>query len=314
MTDGHAAMATDATTRFDVVGVGENSVDLVYRLPGLPRPNGKLPIVSRGVRPGGQVATTLCTCSALGLKTAYVGAFGNDAEGGLIRDTLRARGVDTTHAVTRRAPNRHALVLVDDVSGDRAVLWQRDAALSVAPAEIPGDVVRRARVVHVDATDEPAALAAARLAGAAGANVTTDIDAVTPATRELLALATLPIVAAEVPAQMTGETDVERALQRLGDGLGGRVCVTLGERGALLLDGGRLHRAPAFRVAVVDTTGAGDVFRGALIYALLRGDDPATMLRFATAAAAISCTREGAIDGVPTLGEIEALVAGSEHP
>jgi sugar/nucleoside kinase (ribokinase family) len=61
-------------------------------------------------------------------------------------------------------------------------------------------------------------------------------------------------------------------------------------------------------VEIVDTTGAGDVFRGALIDALLRGDAPHDILRFANAAAAISCTREGAIGGVPTRQEIEALI------
>jgi sugar/nucleoside kinase (ribokinase family) len=70
-----------------------------------------------------------------------------------------------------------------------------------------------------------------------------------------------------------------------------------------------LHEAAAFPVPAVDTTGAGDVFRGALIYSLLRGDRPDVMLRFANAAAALSCTREGAIGGIPSLGEIEGLLA-----
>src|SRR5688500_18638021 len=90
---------------------------------------------------------------------------------------------------------------------------------------------------------------------------------------------------------------------------GGMPCVTLGPRGAMLLDVDRLHHAPAFNVEAIDTTGAGDVFRGGLIYSLLRGDPPEVMLRFANAAAAISCTREGAIGGVPTLAEVEALIS-----
>jgi sugar/nucleoside kinase (ribokinase family) len=86
------------------------------------------------------------------------------------------------------------------------------------------------------------------------------------------------------------------------------LCVTLGARGSLLLAGDRLYRAPAVRVDAVDTTGAGDVFRGALICSLLRGDSPEVMLRFANAAAAVSCTREGALAGVPNLQEINALI------
>jgi sugar/nucleoside kinase (ribokinase family) len=66
---------------------------------------------------------------------------------------------------------------------------------------------------------------------------------------------------------------------------------------------------PGHDVPVVDSTGAGDVFRGACIHALLRGDSPEDMLRFANAAAAVSCTKEGAMDSVPHLDEIAALLA-----
>ena len=75
----------------------------------------------------------------------------------------------------------------------------------------------------------------------------------------------------------------------------------------LFTEGDELYEAPAFPVDAVDTTGAGDVFRGALIVSLLRGEGPEDMLRFANAAAAVSCTREGAIAGVPTREEIERI-------
>ena len=293
---------------FDVVGIGENSVDAVYRLPGPVAANAKLPILSRRILPGGQVATTLCTCARLGLTTSYLGAFGNDEHAVVIRAALESYGVDTSRAPQRDAANRQAVILVDERSGDRCVLWERDAALTLVPTEVPHDLIRGARVVHVDAVEGDAALTAARLGREAGAEVTTDVDQVTPLTRELIAAATFPILAADVPSRLTGESDPELALRRLRAPHQRRLCVTLGVRGALLLEDARLHHAPAFVVNAIDTTGAGDVFRGALIYALLRGDGGETMLRFANAAAAISCTREGAIAGIPTLAEIETLL------
>jgi sugar/nucleoside kinase (ribokinase family) len=78
----------------------------------------------------------------------------------------------------------------------------------------------------------------------------------------------------------------------------------------MVLEGNRTRHFPAFTVRVVDSTGAGDVFRGAFIYALLRGDAPDAIVRFANAAAAVACTRHGAIGGVPTLAEIEQLMSG----
>ena len=163
-------------------------------------------------------------------------------------------------------------------------------------------------MLHVDNVDEDAAIAAARLARAADVMVTTDIDEVRTQTLELLAAASFPILAEHVPQALTGETDPERALRALRRRHDGMLCVTLGARGSMLLAGDRLYQVPGFRVDATDTTGAGDVFRGALIFSLLRGDSPDAMLRFANAAAAVSCTREGALGGVPNLLEINQLL------
>ena len=162
-------------------------------------------------------------------------------------------------------------------------------------------------MLHVDDVDQDAAIRAALIAREAGVRVTSDIDRITAAPRSWSSAVTMPIFAEHVPKALTGEADFERALRKLRRLNDGPLCITLGARGALLLDGDRLHHAPAFQVEAVDTTGAGDVFRGALIVALLRGDGPDDMLRFANAAAGISCTRLGAINGVPTL-EGEALM------
>jgi sugar/nucleoside kinase (ribokinase family) len=138
--------------------------------------------------------------------------------------------------------------------------------------------------------------------------VTSDIDHVSDRTRELFTAVTIPIVAEHVPATLTGESDPERALRQLRKSHNGMLCVTLGVRGSMLLDGTQLYRVPAPSVRAVDATGAGDVFRGAFIVALLRGDSPLDILRFANAAAALSCTREGALDSVPTRHEVEAFL------
>lgn len=297
---------------YDVVGVGANSVDYVYQVPEYPRPDtpsAKMRISAHLISCGGQVATTVSACAALGLQTAYIGAVGNDDNGQRIRGELDRRGVDTARIVVRDAINPFAVILLDRRTGERVVLWDRAAALALRPSEIDRTVIADARLVHVDDVDPDAAVLAAAMARQAGVPVSSDIERVTDRTGELVALVTVPIFAEHVLEPLTGETDNERALRRLRRQHAGLLCVTLGRRGAMLLDGDRLHTEAAHRVDVVDTTGAGDVFRGAFIYALLRGDAPADMLRFATAAAAISCTRLGAMSGVPTLDEVEAAGA-----
>ena len=298
------------TPRWDVVGLGENSVDYVYRLPHLPGANEKMRVTGHRVSPGGQVATTLCTCAAFGLRAAYAGSIGSDENGRRLRDELTRRGIDLSAAAVREAPNRYAVILVDERTGERVVLWDRDDRLAVHPGDIRRDVIAAARLLHVDAVDEEAAIAAARIAAEAGVPVTTDIDRVTDRTRTLVEIASIPIVAEHVPRELTGEADVERALRMIRQE-GQMVCVTRGARGALLFDGATVHDHPGFAVPVADTTGAGDVFRGAFIHALLRGDSPAEILRFANAAAAVSCTKEGALGGVPSPEEVRRLLAAN---
>jgi sugar/nucleoside kinase (ribokinase family) len=307
---------------FDVVGVGANSVDYVYRLPEFPTPDSptaKLRIAHHAISCGGQTATTLCTCAAMGLRSRYVGATGNDDSGRLMRDELSRRGIDITRAMVREAINAFAVILLGDAEGERVVLWDRESRLDLAPEEIDPGVISDARLLHVDDVDVEAAMRAASMARAAGIPVTSDIERVGGRTDELIAAVTIPIFAEHVLEPLTGERDVERALRaihrrrvRLTPDTTyeqGLACVTLGARGAMLLHGDRVYHEPAFPVTTVDTTGAGDVFRGAFIAALLRGDAPGDILRFANAAAALSCTRLGAIAGVPTLAETQTLAS-----
>jgi sulfofructose kinase len=294
--------------RWDVLGIGESSVDEVYRVPGALGPNVKLPVSSRHIRFGGQVATTLATVSSFGLRAAFLGTAGDDDEVAGLRTALESRGVDTSLLIRRPVRHRRAMVLVSEQTGDRAVLWERDEQLALTPGEIPRAVIESVRLLHVDDVDVEASLAAARIACTAGIPVTSDIDQVTDRTRELIAAVTVPILAEHVPRALTGESDPERALRTLRKTHSGMLCLTLGVRGSMLLDGNQLYRVPAPAVRAVDATGAGDVFRGAFIYALLRGDSPVDILRFANAAAALSCMREGALDSVPARREVEEFL------
>lgn len=298
--------------RWDVVGVGANSVDFVNLLPAYPQPASgfaKMRIRDRRVLCGGQMATAMSACASLGLRSKYIGVSGTDENGRRIRQELARRDVDVSDLLIRDAENQFAVILVDEKTGERIVLWDRDERLRLRERDLPVDALTAARVVHVDDVDDEAALRAAQIALAAGAFVTTDIDRVTPRTEELARLATHAIFAEHVPAQLTGADTIENALRALRGTTANVLCVTLGERGAVALDGERFHTAPAFKVHAVDTTGAGDVFRAGFIYGLVHGLSMEDTLRTANAAAAVSCTRLGALNGVPTLNEVRELLA-----
>lgn len=297
---------------WDVVGVGANSVDYVHLLPGYPQPFGtfaKMKINRQEILCGGQMATAMCACAKLGLRAKYVGVTGTDENGRRVRKELRARGIDLTDVIIRDAQNQFAVILVDETNGDRIVLWDRDEQLLMRERDLPVDAIAHTRVLHVDDVDQAAAIRAARLAREHGVPSTSDIDRLTDRTLELIDSVTIPIFAEHVPARLTGINDQERALRALQQPHHQMVCVTLGERGAMAVDAQGVHYAPAFKVDAVDTTGAGDVFRAGFIYALLREWAADEILRFANAAAAVSCTRLGALGGIPSLDEVEALIA-----
>jgi sugar/nucleoside kinase (ribokinase family) len=300
-----------ASPRFDVVGVGSNSVDTVLRLPdglGSGAAFSKIQVHDRLICLGGQTATALATCASFGLRTAYVGPFGSDHHARQMRDALTERGIDLTHAIQRSASNHYAVILVNDSTGERTVLWGRETSLNLRPGEIPAAAIASCRLVHVDDVDPDAALAAACAGRAAGAHVTSDLDRVNERTIELVRAVTVPMFAEHVVEALTGEADHERGLRKLRKEHAGVLCVTIGERGAVALDGDRFIHAPAVHINPVDTTGAGDVFRGGFILGLLSGWEIDRTLAFANAAAAASCMTLGAMNGVPTLEAVHEMM------
>src|SRR5471032_834092 len=193
--------------RWDVVGIGENSVDFVNILPACPQPQGpadKQRIRAHHTLCGGQMATTMGACTSLGLRAKYVGVTGNDDNGRRIRAELQQRAVDISDLVIRDADNRFAVILVDESTLDRIVLWDRDDQLKLRESELPLDALAAATVVHVDDVDDEIAIRAARIARADGALVTSDIDRLTPRTEELAHTVTHAIFAQHVPAHLSG--------------------------------------------------------------------------------------------------------------
>ena len=126
-------------------------------------------------------------------------------------------------------------------------------------------------------------------------------DVVTPNESETEGITGLPVT-----SLAEAETAAASLLER---GVGAAV-ITLGEKGALYHAADRTEHVPAVEAGpVVETTGAGDAFNGGFAMALARGDDPVAALRFACATAGISVTRPGTAPSMPSLAEVEALMA-----
>jgi sugar/nucleoside kinase (ribokinase family) len=300
---------------FDVAGFGLNSVDLVAVVGEYPARNTKQRLRRFARLPGGQTATAMAICARLGWRATYVGAFGEDDLGLLGRESLTREGVDISAArVVPGATNQFAVVIVDARSGERTVLWDRHPLLATSPDLVPAEAVTSGRLLLVDCHETAAASEAARLARAAGIPTVVDVEHVRPGIHDLLRHIDAIIAAEEFPSAFTGCAEPGRALEALEREFHAPlVCVTLGASGSLARCGGRELRTAALPVASVDTTGAGDAFRGGFAAGCLRAPDGPLedVLAYANAVAGLNCRALGARGGMPTAAEVEKALAGA---
>jgi len=300
--------ATRSGAAFDVVGLGQCSIDHVAVVDGFPPFAGKVAMRRYLRLPGGQIATALLACARLGLRTAFVSSVGDDGVAESVLGPLRAAGVDVSRVLEiAGATSQLALIVVDERSGERTVIWHRDPRLAIPKARLARADIERGRALHLDAGDPDVACWAAGVARAAGIPVFADVDTPAPGVDDVLRSVDFPIVSSQfADARFGGPQAALRGLAALGARF---PVVTLGERGAVGGSGEPPLASPAFDVAALDTTGAGDVFHGAFIVAVLAGADAAGALRTANAAAAMNCRALGAQGGLPTPQELDRFLA-----
>ncbi|HKQ99435.1 MAG TPA: PfkB family carbohydrate kinase [Pyrinomonadaceae bacterium] len=297
---------------FDAVGFGLNAVDHLVVVPAYPAFDTKVRLREHVQAAGGQTATAMASLQRLGMRTAYAGRFGSDAEGRFGLSELLAEGVNTEFAeVIEGARNQVAFIVIDERNGERTIIWDRDERLAYPLEEAPVELAARGRILHLDAHDPPACARMAQAAREAGTIVSADIDNIYEGLPELLPLIDVLISSKEFPHRLTGIADERASLvetkARYGCTL---VGMTKGTGGALLYYEGTFMESPAFAVPGVcrDTTGAGDAFHAGFLYGLLRGEEIETSLTLANATASLKCRALGARTSLPTRGELEDFI------
>jgi sugar/nucleoside kinase (ribokinase family) len=301
-----------AAKPFDVASFGLNSIDLVAVVSAYPAANTKQPLQRFARLPGGQMATAAAVCARLGWRARYVGSFGDDELGALSRQSLAQEGVDLAASrIVKDATNQFAVVIVDARTGERTVLWHRHPDLAMPPSAVPQEAVTSARVLVLDCHETAAATEAARYARAAGVLTVLDVEQVRPGIAALLQQIDAIIAAESFPGELTGIGEPGRALEAMEREFGAPlVCMTLGEKGSLARCRGREIRTHPFEVECVDSTGAGDAFRGGFAAGCLRAPEGSIddVLVYANAVAALNCRGLGARGGMPTSAEVDQLV------
>jgi sulfofructose kinase len=301
--------------QFDVVGVGQNATDTLILLSHFPAYAGKVAFERELLSPGGQVASALVTCAKLGLRVKYIGTVGDDERGRIQLESLRKTGINLDDVEVREnCPNQTAYILIDQATGERTVLWQRNDCLRLAPESMTAEKITSARLLHIDAHDTATVAKAAQIAREHRIPVTVDVDTIYHGFDQVLPHVDYLVASSEFPVQWTNERDPFRALEMIQEEFHIPVAaMTLGALGALARVDGCFIYSPAFVVNCADTTGAGDVFHGAFCYAVLQKMPMRETLEFSNAMAALNCTALGARGGISTIEQARALMQRGER-
>lgn len=298
--------------RFDVIGLGYSAMDYLAVVPRMPELDTKLEVMEFSRQGGGPAATATVTAARLGARTAFIGQMGDDDFGDFMLRELQKEGVDTSHVI--RHPNtssQFSFIMVDKNTGKRTIVWTRSDIPPLDPQTLDRDFITSCKVLHIDRHEIRANIQAAKWVREVGGIVSMDAGTFKPEVMELLPLVDVLITSHRFAQDATGKTDPMECARKL---LQGRMIagVTCGEDGSYFVTPDAEFHVPAFRVDVVDTTGAGDVFHGAFAYGLSQGWDARQCAAFASAAAALKCRRLGGRAGIP--GRDEALALAEMEP
>ena len=287
-----------------VLTVGALALDTIFGLDRLPSTPGKyLPIETIRVAQGMATAQA-ATIVRLGGQARLWASIGDDTTGERIVKDLADTGIDLR--AIRKVPGAESgfSSILADRSGNSIIVPHYDPAIRSRPDTTPDltDVV----AISVDVRWPDAAEIALHAARDMQIPGILDVEAAPEDVLDRLLPIASHLVASEAGAfALTGEPDPEKAAAILGKGNGRFVAVTAGARGTYWPGG---HQ-PAFPVEAVDTLAAGDVFHGAFAFGLAEGWEIPAAIRFASAAAAIKCTRFGGRLGAPTRAEVESFLA-----
>ena len=294
-----------------IVGIGANVFDTLYRLDAYPTEDTKQKAVSVTESGGGPCGTGLVAASKLGASCAYIGNCSDDGAGRFLRGDFEKYGVSTEFM--KPIANTGAFcscIWLCDANASRTCVFHRGTVPPTVIGQEEAKAISDADVLMVDGNDLDAAVEGAKIAGSNGTLVLYDAGGRYEGVERLLAVTDILIPSEEFALGHTGEENVSNAARKLWQMYSPKVIViTQGKEGGILYDGEQILRYPAFPVDAVDTNGSGDVFHGAFAFALTRGMDYGQCCVFSSAVSALKCTQVGARKGVPSYDETVEFLA-----
>lgn len=292
-----------------IVGVGNSSIDIVFGVDCLLDAPGKHFAHRHFIGGGGVASNGLVAAARLGADAALIGCVGDDGWGRQIREELNRCGVDTSAVMARTGARSPVSAVMVDACGERQIVNYTDPALFADTDGASFDAIERADCVLADLRWPAGMRHALERARSVGCPALVDFD-LSPqtGTQAALELATHIVFSQPALARLTGHEDPAQGLEAVVKQTQALVGVTAGAKGAFWIEAGRRAHQPAFDVEVRDTTGAGDVFHGALALCIAQGASIGEGMCFAAAAAAIKCEGDGVRAAMPDRAAVDAFL------
>lgn len=299
---------------FDIIGIGRNSWDKILAVDYYPKPDEKMAVNYSSNQCGGQVANTLVAASKLGLKTKYLGKFGDDANGQAVRNALFKATVDISASkIIPGVANQSAVIIVDQKHFTRNVFTQKDSKLDIHPGDFQQKDYTKGKILYLGARNVEEIKSFAKIARAKECVIAVDLDQADSAAEDLLSSISILFCPKSYLDQFVPEDSVQSKMRLLHEKHSlDLICCTMGAQGSVAYDGRHFVQREAYKINVTDTTGAGDVFQAGFLYYLLQNKPIDQCLDFGNAAAALKCRQMGSQQGVPTIEEIEDFIDDQE--
>jgi len=296
---------------FDVVGVGVPCVDLLVNIDYIPSSNESLLMKKISWQGGGKVPTAIVAMSRLGYKVGIVAKVSDDALGQFIVDDFKRHKVDTRNIVVEKdCSSNFSLVLSDRETEGRNIIYKPGNISDIVPEELDLEYILNSKIVHLSGSTA-LDLEIAKAACKKGVKVAFDADSYKDIIIEMIPYIDYFIASENfINDYSDRSTDLTvKDIAQLGPEI---VIVTLGGEGCLSYHKNEIRYHEAFSVEVVDTTGAGDVFHGAFLSALLEGMSVKDSCKFANAVSSMKCTKIGGRAGLPNRQEVELFMKTGE--
>jgi len=292
-----------------IVCVGITVLDRIWYLDDLPKEGGKYVAKDYTEVGGGPAATAAVAAAKLGAEVDFIGRVGDDDTGRRLLAELESLGVNTRYTrVVKGARSSQSAVLVD-ASGERVIANYPSADLPMTADWLKEIDFSQWDSVLADVRWHEGAKQAFTLARQQGVPTVLDADVTPQDIAELVALSDHAAFSAPGLKRLTRIDNPLDALKKAQTLTNGQVYVTQGREGCYWLEKGELCHQPGYAVEVVDTTGAGDVFHGALALSLAQQMPSSEAVRFASAVAALKCTKPGGRAGIPDCDQTRSFLS-----